>query len=165
MPPKKPKAPTKAELIVEQATAAKALKEASWTAFWNHRKDHITKGENKGGTPVGYHTKLLEGNGAVCKTFGEATQIPGSGGCYKQWVAVLSNNNPSTATGQKTKSSTFFPTKFTLQQIEAVCKSAFLNSSAKQDTGKNFTAVSTVNPGNGMNLNFTADSIYPEYDK
>lgn len=162
MTPKKPKAPSKADLIRAQAAEAKSVKEASWPAYWNHRMGHIAEGENKGGTPVGYHTKLLEGEGAVCKSFGDVTPVPNSGGCYKQWVAVLSNNNP--VAGQKTKESTFFPTTFSLADIEAVCKSAFLNAT-NQDTGKNFTSTSSVAPGNGMKLNFTADSIYPQYDK
>lgn len=162
MPPKKAQGPSKADLIRQQANAAKQLKEDAWTQYWAHRKDHITKGENKKGTPVGFHTKLLEGNGAVCKVFGTATPIPNSGGCYKQNVAVVSNANP--VVGQNTKESTFFPTTFTLQDIEAVCKSAYMNATG-QDMDKNFTSTSTAAPGNGMKLNFTADSIYPQYDK
>jgi len=162
MPPKKEKAPTKAELIKAQANEAKQVKEEAWPAYWAHRKDHILKGENKAGTPTGYHSKLLEGDGALCKSFGVATPIPSGMGCYKQWVAVLSNANPKV--GQKTKESTFFPTTFTAADIEKVCKSAYMNA-VSQDMKKNFTAIATVAPGNGMPLNFTNDSIYPQFDK
>ncbi|MCU0636414.1 MAG: EndoU domain-containing protein [Gemmatimonadaceae bacterium] len=160
MPPKHIKGPTKAEQIKAALATANALKQANWKTFWEHRVGHITKGENKGGTPVGYHTKLFEGKGAVCKTFGEPTQIPDSLGCYKQEVALLTNTNP--VKGPKTKESTFFPTTFTLAQIEAVCKSGYDNAGS-QDLTKNFSSTSTVEPGNGMKLRFSADSIYPEY--
>lgn len=158
-PTQKVAAPSKADQIKAQVAEAKAAKENAWPAYWAHRKDHITKGENKGGTPVGYHTKVLEGKGAVCKTIGEATPIPNSGGCYKQTVTVLSAEK-----GAKSKESTFFPSTFTLQDIEAVCKSAYL-SSGSQDMSKNFSSKSSVDPGKEMKLNFTADSIYPQYDK
>ncbi len=45
-----------------------------------------------------------------------------------------------------------------------MCKSAYTNATG-QDMNKNFTATATVAPGNGIKLNFTADSIYPQYDK
>ena len=75
MPPKKEPAKSKAEIIKEQNAQAKLAREAAWPAFWAHRKDHVTKGANNGGTPVGYHTKLLEGIGAVCMTVGEPEVI------------------------------------------------------------------------------------------
>jgi hypothetical protein len=159
--PAKEKPLSKAEQIRADNLKAATEREESWAAYYSHRVDHITKGENKKGTPVGFHTKKLEGKGAVCKTFGEATPIAKSGGCYKQWVAVVTNANPKA--DDKTKVSTFFPDQWTLEQIEAVCKSAFLNAKS-QDLTKNFTSKATEEPGVGMPLRFSADSIYPDYD-